>query len=118
MLEFEEATHGNTQGTLFHVTYLVLFRIDMHLTLCRSIYGPMNVFSYIFNADQQATSLTVKEVGLLADDVSPDVARFAQEKTSLGDLKAIKLYRRETGCSLAVAMRVLKELQWRASLRS
>ena len=76
----------------------------------------MNVFDYLFSSDKKPNPITQKEVQALADIASVDVVEWARQDTYRGELQAIRQYRRDTGASLEIALRVIKELKWRASL--
>ena len=77
-----------------------------------------SLFDYLFESDPKPGTLDQREVNALADDASPSVLEWAQQNTSIGDMQAIRLFRRETGASLSVALRVIKELKWRANFAS
>ena len=77
----------------------------------------MNAFDYLFSSDSNRKPITQQEVQSLADGASPDVVEWAKEDTYIGELQAIRQYRRDTGASLDIALRVIKELKWRASIK-
>ena len=74
-----------------------------------------SLFDYIFESDKKSNSLSQREVSTLADNAPASVSEWAHQNTSIGDMQAIRAYRRATGASLAVALRVIKELKWRAN---
>ena len=76
----------------------------------------MNVFDYLFSTDAKRNPVTQKEVQDLADGASSKVNEWASQDTYMGELQAIRQYRRDTGASLEIALRVIKELKWRASI--
>ncbi|MBX2818910.1 MAG: hypothetical protein KTR29_04485 [Rhodothermaceae bacterium] len=76
----------------------------------------MTVFDYLFSSDSDRKPLTQNEVQALADDASSVVVEWAKEDTYVGELQAIRQYRRDTGASLEIALRVIKELKWRAHI--
>ena len=76
----------------------------------------MNVLDYLFSSDNKPNPITQQEVQALADTAPIEVIEWARQDTYRGELQAIRQYRRDTGASLEIALRVIKELKWRASI--
>ena len=70
-----------------------------------------NLGDLLQNSEESA--LTVKEADEWANNASQTVVQLVHEGSYTGELKAIRQYRKETGASLKVALRVIKVLKWR-----